>query len=410
MKLSRRAPAAFLLFGAALAAAPLAAQQPATGYSALGVSAQERPALLVLQAAASGYDRAAQDAALAAARTVLATPHGRYAFAHAQLQIGQGRQDSAMVGQAVDILVESGLAPATELPALISNQVARAYYGGDFRRADRLLGQMIQLQPTNPVFLADYGQLKARLGDRAQAVALLQRAIQAGQASGQPVPESWRLRALALAVEARLAPQSILLARELVAVSPTPLNWRDSLLVYRQSGAVDPALDLDILRLMRAASALAGERDYLDLAGKLAEAGFHGEAKAVLDEGVARSMLDAREAAVRQAIAASTRRVAAEQSGLARLRTQALAGAEAAPVIAAADAHLGHREWAGATELYRAALQKAGGDPNLINSRLGMALALAGQRTEAEAAFRAVTGPRADLAAFWLTWLAGRAG
>jgi hypothetical protein len=38
-----------------------------------------------------------------------------------------------------------------------------------------------------------------------------------------------------------------------------------------------------------------------------------------------------------------------------------------------------------------------------------MALALAGNRAEAEAAFKAVTGARAELASFWLTWLAQRA-
>ena len=43
-----------------------------------------------------------------------------------------------------------------------------------------------------------------------------------------------------------------------------------------------------------------------------------------------------------------------------------------------------------------------------MNVRLGAALALAGRRPEAEAALRAVTGPRADLAGFWLAWLARR--
>jgi hypothetical protein len=38
-----------------------------------------------------------------------------------------------------------------------------------------------------------------------------------------------------------------------------------------------------------------------------------------------------------------------------------------------------------------------------------MALALAGQRAEAEAAFRSVTGPRAELASLWMLWLAQRA-
>jgi len=39
---------------------------------------------------------------------------------------------------------------------------------------------------------------------------------------------------------------------------------------------------------------------------------------------------------------------------------------------------------------------------------LGASLALAGRRPEAEAALHAVTGPRADLAGFWLAWLARR--
>jgi hypothetical protein len=33
---------------------------------------------------------------------------------------------------------------------------------------------------------------------------------------------------------------------------------------------------------------------------------------------------------------------------------------------------------------------------------------MAGRRPEAEAALRLVTGPRADLAGFWLLWLARR--
>ena len=47
-------------------------------------------------------------------------------------------------------------------------------------------------------------------------------------------------------------------------------------------------------------------------------------------------------------------------------------------------------------------------DANLANTRLGASLALAGQRAEAETAFRAVTGPRAELAQFWLLWLPAR--
>ena len=48
-------------------------------------------------------------------------------------------------------------------------------------------------------------------------------------------------------------------------------------------------------------------------------------------------------------------------------------------------------------------------DANLVNTRLGIALSMAGQRADAEAAFRKVTGVRAPLANLWIAWLAMRA-
>ena len=396
--------------GAASLAAPALAQAPVAPLAApaLSLSREERAALQALQTAASGLDRAAQDSALAAARSVVRGNDGRYALAHFQLQIGQARGDAQLTGQAVDMMVDSGLARPEELSSLLTHQASRAYYASEFERADRLLARATELQPNNAAIIADHGQVKARRGDRVQAVALLQRAIGLQRASGVPAPESWHQRALALAVEARLAPQSIALARELVGAYPTPINWRDALLVYRQSATADPALDLDIRRLMRAAQALSGERDYLEFADALGRANLPGEVKALVDEGVARGMLDANEPIVRQLVTANNRRVTADRAGLARLRTQALAAATGTAARSAGDSHFGYGQYAEAAELYRTALQKGGEDANLVNSRLGAALAIAGQRAEAEMALRAVTGPRADLAAFWLTWLARR--
>ena len=74
-----------------------------------------------------------------------------------------------------------------------------------------------------------------------------------------------------------------------------------------------------------------------------------------------------------------------------------------------ADGYYGHGDYAKAADFYRLALEKGSIDANLANTRLGMALAMSGQRPAAEAAFKAVTGPRADLANFWLLWLSSRA-
>jgi predicted Zn-dependent protease len=316
-------------------------------------------------------------------------------------------------------MLATNLPQGAERAALLASQVARAYSANDLQRTDRLLAMMVEAQPNNPAILADHGQFKARLGDRPAAVALFQRALAAQRALGQPVPESWYQRALAVAVDGRLIAQSATLGRELVVNYPSAMNWRDAVLALRAGEPprpagtapapppADPALDLDLRRMARAAGALAGERDYLEFAQALQRAGQAGEAKAVLDEGVSRNMLDANEAAVRAQLTAVTARAAQERAGLAGLRTRALAG-DAAAMIAAGDAHFGNGQYPAAAELYRAALQRGAADPALVNTRLGAALALGGQRAAAEAALGQVTGPRAGLAGYWAAWLARR--
>ena len=194
--------------------------------------------------------------------------------------------------------------------------------------------------------------------------------------------------------------------RDLVAGYPTPTNWRDALSVYRDISA-DPALDLDISRLMRAAGVLTGERDYMEFATALADARLIGEARAVIDEGLQRNMVETARIAPALATRIAPAAVTRDRAALAGLRARAQAGTGAV-ARGAADNFYAYGQYADAATLYGLALQKGGEDPNLVNLRLGAALALAGRRPEAEAALRLVTGPRADLAGFWLTWLARR--
>lgn len=427
MKGSTALIAAFLAMGGLpLAATPVAAQP---GPRALTLSREERGALAALQAAASSPDGAAQDAALAAARPLARGADARYAFGHYQLQIGRARGDNAMQANAVDLMVDSGLAQGDELAGLLANQAMRAQLANDLPRTDRLLARIVELQPGNARALADYGQFTAArlifaspaaaMTYRTNAVSLFQRALAANQAAGRASPQAWHLRALALAYDGTrpppggnsmtFAPAAVALARALVAAYPSPINWRDALLVYREL-APDPTLDLDIRRLARAGQALTGERDYFETADAFAQAGLIGEAKAVLDEGLARNMIETARIPPPLAARVSARAVAADRAALPGQRARALAAASGASARGAADALFGHGQYAEAADGYRAALQKGGDDANLVNLRLGAALALAGRGPEAEAALRAVTGPRADLAGFWLAWLARRPG
>jgi TolA-binding protein len=57
-----------------------------------------------------------------------------------------------------------------------------------------------------------------------------------------------------------------------------------------------------------------------------------------------------------------------------------------------------------AAEIYRDVI-KAGGDQNLANLHLGMALARSGDKAGAEAALEAVAGDRAEIAKYWLLYV-----
>ncbi len=406
--------------GVSVAAADARAQTPRS----LNLGREERDAIAALQAAASGIDRTAQDAALAAARGRAQSASARYAVAHFQFQIGRQRNDNAMQTQAAEAMMDSGLVTAEEAPGLVAWLAGRALAGRDPIRTDRLIARLVELQPANSAALVDYGQFTASqlisargpnaITIRSNAVSLFQRALAADQAAGRLSPESWYLRGLAIAYDGTRPPISnpsfvaptMAFARGLVAAYPTPANWHDALAAYRDL-AGDPVLDLDIRRLMRAAGALAGERDYMEFAGALADARLIGEARAVIDEGVQRNMVETARVAPALATRIAPRAVTADRAALAGLRTRAQSGTGAV-ARAAADNFYAYGQYADAAALYGLALQKGGEDASLVNLRLGAALAMAGRRPEAEAALRLVTGPRADLAGFWLSWLARR--
>jgi tetratricopeptide (TPR) repeat protein len=116
-------------------------------------------------------------------------------------------------------------------------------------------------------------------------------------------------------------------------------------------------------------------------------------------------MVDGSKGNFRELLTAAGGKVAEDKRSLAGLETKAKAAATGTQALSIADAYYGYGDYAKAAELYRAAIQKGGVDAAVANTRLGMALAAAGQKAEAEAAFKAVTGPRAGLASYWLIWL-----
>jgi len=347
------------------------------GGSRLAVSPQEMRALSELGNLVRSGQRGAQDRALAEARRVSNSRDARYALALYEVEIGRQRDDDAMRAQALDVLIANPLTGRDRLPGYLGVRGQIAYRTSDFAAAGEFWGRLAELTPADPDVFANLAQVRLAQGDAPGAMDLLMRAIAARAAAHQPTSEGWYRQRLSIAQQGHLVAPGIDAARALVSAYPSPANWRAALSVYRQLAVPEGAMEIDFLRLMRHVGALARAAEYQRMAQLLRQSGEPIEAKTVLDEGIARGLLDARTSPTREIIAEVDRTVANPRSE----STQ------------------------GSVPTNRAGAQV----------RLGVSRLLAGRRAEAEAAFRAAEedpagGRYADLAFFWLTSLAQGSG
>lgn len=382
-----------------------AAQAQAPEGRKFNLSKEERAAIVPLQTAVVAKDFATAATLLPAAQAAAKGNDAKFIVANLHLQIATGNNDQNAQIAAIEAMIQSGGVAAQDLPNLY-RALGQLYTNA--KRPDQAAAayaKLSQLDPNSADAIIALAEAKAKENKPAEAVAGLERAIAVQKAAGKTVPENWYKRALKFAYEGKMPAETKRLSRELVSAYPTVDNWRDALTIYRQSATLDKAAEVDLLRLLRATKALKGDNDFFMLANSLNDAGLPGESKAVIDEGIQRNLINANKDYFRQLLAATGPKISADRSSLPSLQTKAMAAPNGKLALSTADAFYGYGDYAKAIELYRAALQKGGVDNNVVNTRLGMALAMAGRRAEAEAALKAVTGPRADIASFWMLWL-----
>ena len=399
--------AAFALLSAGAAAFGPAAAAPAPSVQYPNVSRAEYQALIALETALASRNYPASASALAAAQSVVRGSEARYYLAGLQLRYGREAGNPEALSGAIQALAASGRMSGAELGPLYAAQGATAATAGKREQAEAALTRALELAPSADTAIS-LARVKLDLRKNVEAVPLIGRAIELRAAAGQPVPESWYRRGASLSLINKQPGPALSYARQLVAAYPTPENWRDAVLTYRELSNPDAAAQLDAVRLLRLSKGMAGERDYLEAAQTFQAAGLAGESRSVLEEGVNTRMVDPAKPVFKEAIATAARGATAEKAKLSTLQASAMAAATGAPALQAGDVLLGAGNYAGAIDLFRASLQKGGTDPNVVNTRLGTALALAGRKAEAETAFRAVSGPRTELAALWLVWLGQR--
>ncbi|MFC7537594.1 tetratricopeptide repeat protein [Sphingomonas sp. GCM10030256] len=405
MTFTRTALAAVLALGVAGIGIPASAQQqPAVKVK---ISAGASKAILALESAVRAKDYANVPARLAAAHAAAKTNDDRYAIASLQYQAAVGSNDNAGKLAGIDGMLNSGVTPANLVPQLRYNQAQIKYAAKDYAGASIAAEALLATDPNNIDANLLLAETRNAQGRTAEAVPLLQRVISAQKASGQKVREDILKRATGFAFQQKL-PAAGAIALEWASQYPTASNWRDAIRVYEVSTGITDEDRVDTMRLARAAGALTTENDFQRYAAIMSNSGYPGEVKAVLDEGVAAGKIDRSKPMFRDLYASASGKVVADRALLLVSEKTATAGSSARPLTAAADRYLSYGDNAKAAALYRAALGKSGADTNLVNLRLGIALARSGDKAGAAAALNAVTGPRANVAKLWTTWLNSR--
>lgn len=387
-----------LALGAATAAlvAPQAAEAKSEKAPKITMSEPVRKAMAEAQAAIKANDVATAQAKIAEAKAAAKTEDDRYVIGSIQYDLGKTTNDQKTQAEAIDAMLQSGKVPAASQGQFNLALGQLSYASKNYPKAEQALQQAVQLDPSNMDAFALLAESKNQLGKPAEAVALIQRASDSAAAAGKTIPKEWYARGIQFGMAAKLADPVTKLTFGWLKSYPEKSNWRDSLVIYRDMHPVDAELNLDFMRLQRSVGALKGERDFAEYA-EATYLKFPNEAKSVVDEGVAAGAVNpAQSRSIKELQTIAAGRIAGDKASLKK------SAANGRAALGIADAYASYGDYASAVEMYDKAASLGGVDANVVKLRKGAALAKSGQKDAAKQVLTTVTGPRADLAQYWI--------
>jgi Tfp pilus assembly protein PilF len=379
------------------------AQQPQSKPGDVKPSSGALKAIVELQNAVKANDTANIPAKLAAARAVAKTKEDNYLIGVFQRQAALNAKDVAGLAMAVQALEASTYLDATKLAALYMDLGIQQFNAKQTALAVASFQRAATLTPNDYGAIELLAQAKSAAGQNAEAASLFQQTIKARIAAGQKPTEDVYRRAVQAAYDSQ-SPSAIELGRQWVSAYPSPDSWRNAILIYRNVTKPDVEGTLDLLRLMQTMNALSKAADYNLFATAAADQQNYVEAQAVIDAGIAAKQVDPASPLFRDIVVGLKSKPKLTEADLVAATKMAQSGAA---MVRVGDRYFGMGQYAKAADLYRGALAKGGVDKDIANLHLGMALARSNDKAGATAAFNAVTGPRADIAKYWLLYLQG---
>ncbi len=413
---------ALALTGGAISAPAMAAKKEDKKGSApkLNVSPDVIKALQVAQEAANKNDFAAAKAALADADSKAKSNDDKYQIGAVKLNASISAKDSAMQGEALTQMLESGLTPpeqAGQFNAVAADQAMQAKnYDLAIQRAQAAAQLNYKPEAVNATLAQAYfgkaGTANATAeparGLNQKGLAALKAAADATKAAGGQVPAQWYQIGVSRAAASRL-PEVTEWATWAYEAAPNGENLRTLVRLFQQSNPnITNRENLDVLRLMAASGGLVVAGDFLEYGEMASKTGIYGEVKTAIDQGRAKGVLTGSSGA--ELYQTATPKIAGDKASLGSAEADARKAANGKIAAATADAYLGYGDYAKAAAMFELAKQKGGVDADEVNTRLGIAKALGGDVASAKTAFQSVqAGTRKKIADLWLSYLATKA-
>lgn len=415
-KVSTAALALTMMSGAAIVVAlPAAAKKKEEAPTGPQISPAFGAALNKAKAAGTANNDAAFEAATVEAEGLAKTDDEKYYASYLRYLLTSQRVSQASQGTngvfnaaplvpSLDAMIANPKTPADMRPKVEYTRATIAYDQKNYPLAIQLFTRAQADGSTEPNLSLYLLKAKILGGDSASGLAELDSYYTAGK----PMTEELFRFAIGRANDAKLRGETVKWLQRWVSAMPTAKNWHDVLAFYGYSQKPVATLDkfqlIDLFRLMRQTGALADQNSYEAFAQRLALSGLPEETKAVVDEGRVKGRLPAGSPAI--ALGANAAAQITTPAALASLTTKSGASADGKMSQQTADVYLGRGDYAQAITLYRQALAKGGVDADRVNTDLGIALALSGDKAGAKTVFELVkTTPRSEIAGFWLVWL-----
>lgn len=332
------------------------------------------------------------------------TAYERFVVDQMRISAAAGAGDLALAEKAFQAAVASGRLKDVDRVQLMAVLAAAAFTAKDYAAALRWATQYTKDGGTQPSVRTMLIQSHYLSGDFAATARELEVDVNADLAAGR-APTEERLRLLASSQSQAKNDAGYVVALErLVAYHPKKEYWFDLLSRTTRKSGFAERLGLDAYRLQKAVAGLRDAGEYTDVAQMAQQAGYPIEARELIEQGYAASVLGiGPQAAQHKALRERFAKAAADD--LKSLAPAASAGVRDGNVLASTGLNL---FFAGQADKGLAMMEEGlakGGlrQPEDTRLRLGMAYVLAGQKDKALATLAAVKGGdgSADLARLW---------